>query len=86
MVGTVSGGQVLLPWHEPLPLSRAWCLWEIYSAHVERKEISVGFGPGEAELFFATLATEPDRVLGALDAIDAERARCWGDDDPSSDG
>lgn len=77
---------VLMPWKSPIPLSRAWCLWEIYSAYTEHKPITVAFGPGQAEQFFATLAADPGTVLSAFQNIDAESARCWGDDDPTSSG
>ena len=78
--------QVLMPWHDPVPLTRVWCLWEIYCAVKEGKPITTTFGPQQADQFFRTLGTEPETVLDAFSKIKAESARCFEDDIPDSAG
>ena len=46
---------VLALWNAPEPLTRAWCLFEIYSTVVEGKPFGVCFGPAERQKFEAAL-------------------------------
>ena len=42
---------VLQPWNEPVPLSRSWCLWEIYSSIDSACPLTVIMSPKEREAF-----------------------------------
>ena len=46
---------VLQPWSAPVPLTRSWCLWEIYSVIDAQKELTVVLSPKERELFHDAL-------------------------------
>ena len=46
---------VLSPWHNPLPLTRAWCLWEVFCTVDAGAEFSVCLGPAEEAAFEAAL-------------------------------
>ena len=42
---------VLQPWHAPLPLTRSWCLWEIFSTLDGGAELHIALSPAEREAF-----------------------------------
>ena len=46
---------VLQPWDSPLPLKRAWCLWELYCSHQAGVPFSVCLGPAEQRAFEAAI-------------------------------
>eukprot|EP01048_Picozoa_sp_COSAG05_P009490 COSAG05_NODE_784_length_7362_cov_36.913810_1_plen_741_part_00 len=47
---------LLSPWDRPVPLTRAWCLWELYCTHqAEGASFSVCLGPEEQRAFKASL-------------------------------
>ena len=46
---------VLQPWSEPVPLTRSWCLWEVFSVIEAGKELSVVLSPRELESLNETL-------------------------------
>ncbi len=65
---------VLTPWRSPVPLRRAWCLWEIYSTLSEKAQLSVCMSESEMQSFHGALVEEFDSVLTSLCTIDAETA------------
>jgi hypothetical protein len=46
---------VLQPWHEPLPLKRSWCLWEIFCTLDGGAELEVVLTPAQRRAFQAGL-------------------------------
>eukprot|EP01048_Picozoa_sp_COSAG05_P006296 COSAG05_NODE_403_length_10204_cov_874.669372_6_plen_233_part_00 len=42
---------VLSPWDNPLPLTRAWCLWELFSTHKVDATFHICLGPEEQRAF-----------------------------------
>ena len=74
-VGTIGHtALVLTPWRSPVPLRRAWCLWEIYSTLKESAQLSVWMSEVEMGSFHRALVEEFDSVLTSLCTIDAETA------------
>ena len=65
---------VLTPWHNPVPLRRAWCLWEIFSTLGQKAELSVCMSDAEMRHFHRALADDVEPVLASLCTIDAETA------------
>ena len=65
---------VLTPWRSPVPLRRAWCLWEIYSTLGEKAKLSVCMSETENADFHRALVEDFESVLTSLSAIDAETA------------
>ena len=49
---------VMDPWHKPMPLSRVWCLWELFCAHKAGKQLEVVNGPESAASFRDAIASE----------------------------
>eukprot|EP01047_Picozoa_sp_COSAG01_P022841 COSAG01_NODE_1371_length_10547_cov_22.320827_5_plen_1287_part_00 len=65
---------VLSPWRSPVPLRRAWCLWEIYSTLKKEAQLSVCMSETQTQSFHQVLVEDIESVLSALCTIDAETA------------
>ena len=42
---------VLQPWHAPVPLTRSWCLWEIYSTLDGGAELHIALSTAQRKAF-----------------------------------
>ena len=65
---------VLSPWEKPLPLTRAWCLWELYCTVASGAHFEVCLGPMERDRFDAAVMSSASAVLDAFGGIDVARA------------
>ena len=81
----ISIGEVLLvlsPWNNPIPIQRAWCLFEIYNALEESGVVfSVKLPEKEIEELRASLRDDPDCISEALAVIEAEKAQAKSESD-----
>jgi hypothetical protein len=50
---------MLHPWDAPVPLTRVWCLFELYLAIMLKSEIIMCFPPADAAAFYGKLTQEP---------------------------
>eukprot|EP00041_Stephanoeca_diplocostata_P039341 m.1615215 g.1615215 ORF g.1615215 m.1615215 type:complete len:2119 (-) comp25371_c2_seq7:1818-8174(-) len=78
---------LLLPWDEPIYLTRAWCLFELYTAISFRGdcEISAIFTPEQAVLFKKAVSSGGySKIDETLNSIRSERARATVQDDEDS--
>lgn len=74
-VGTIGNTVLVLePWSAPIPLTRAWCIWEIYSTITTGASLSVAHSPAEHASFENALVDNFESVLLSLSDVDAERA------------
>jgi tetratricopeptide (TPR) repeat protein len=85
-VGTVGHTLLVLqPWDTPLPLTRAWCLWEIFSAlQSATGRLEVVMGPAEEAALQEALATRYKEVVAAVSRIDARNAAATDGDDAAA--
>jgi hypothetical protein len=65
---------MLSPWGAPLPLRRAWCLWEIYCTVATGSAFSVCYGKAEREAFEFAIERDVTAVLTSLSAIDVGKS------------
>jgi hypothetical protein len=76
-IGTVL--LVMTPWDAPIPLKRAWCLWEIYCAlepeQQSKAQLIVRLPASQRADFQEGITDDSSSVLKALAAIDAEQAQ-----------
>ena len=49
---------VLTPWESPIPLTRVWCLWEIFSSFVSNADLSVHLPPEQEQSFLRALVEQ----------------------------
>jgi hypothetical protein len=65
---------MLSPWNDPQPLTRSWCLWELYCTTEVGAKFSVCLGPVERKDFQQKIVKDVDSVLKAFAKIDVECA------------
>lgn len=63
------------PWRKPAPLSRAWCIYELYVASTQNVKVSTSFSAAGEEEFCAALRTDEGTVRSILASVDARSAR-----------
>lgn len=72
---------VALPWHKPVTVTRAWCLWELYCTRVTKSTLMLALGREEQKTFKTNLermvVEEDYDVLDELDEIDVEQSDAW---------
>ena len=73
---------ILLPCLDPVPLTRAWCIWEILSTIDGGALLDIRL-PKEEQLRFITFLVEhgTEQVVNALVKIDVNRAEAWNHND-----
>eukprot|EP01041_Mallomonas_annulata_P004501 gene4501-8953_t len=49
---------VLSPWHDPIPLTRAWCLFELYCTAETESRFEIAISSNEKSLFLTSMAEE----------------------------
>ena len=66
---------VLAPWSDPIPLTRVWCLFEIFSAaKTDGVTLAVRLPPTERPAFEEALAGSFNVVMDTLVRVQSERA------------
>ncbi|EGD78506.1 mbre TPR repeat protein [Salpingoeca rosetta] len=69
---------VLTPWHDPVPLTRAWCLWEIFcSASQEDVQLTIRLPNAERDALKEAVLETFEAVTDAMVRVQAERADAW---------
>ena len=68
-------------WLNPYPLSRAWCVWEIYGTVQCDKSIDLIFAPGAVDHFVDTVKTDFDSIMQNLADLNLEKAECHKQED-----
>ena len=67
---------VLSPWNDPIPYTRAWCIFEAYCTAVTDSKFEIAMGEKEQDGFLSELFKEGnaavDRMLGTIRAEKAE--------------
>eukprot|EP00041_Stephanoeca_diplocostata_P026847 m.731430 g.731430 ORF g.731430 m.731430 type:complete len:685 (-) comp23058_c1_seq3:208-2262(-) len=65
---------IMMPWNNPAPLKRAWCLFEIFCSIEENTKLALRLPEGQQDELVSSLSTGDSIVLQHLGEIDAERA------------
>jgi tetratricopeptide (TPR) repeat protein len=66
---------MLSPWSSPLPLTRSWCLWELYCTVKTGSTFAVCLGPAEQAAFEAALMQNLNVLLDSFASIDVRQAK-----------
>ena len=73
---------VLAPWHDPVPLQRGWCLFEIYSTIVTQSKFEVAMTETSRGAFLKDIISDPRGSINKmLAAIDVEKSQCFKPED-----
>uniref|UniRef100_A0A7S3LR06 Mbre TPR repeat protein n=1 Tax=Aplanochytrium stocchinoi TaxID=215587 RepID=A0A7S3LR06_9STRA len=68
-------------WTEPLPLGRAWCIWELYGAARVEKTLQVAMQTDQKQVFLDALTEDSRSATMAITGIKPKNATCFDKDD-----
>ncbi|EGD78415.1 hypothetical protein PTSG_09111 [Salpingoeca rosetta] len=69
---------VLMPWRDPMPLTRAWCLWEIFCGiSSEGTEVNIRLPKSEEKELEEAIRGNFEAVTDTLVRVQAERAEAF---------
>jgi tetratricopeptide (TPR) repeat protein len=69
---------ILSPWEDPVPLKRAWCLWELYSTHTTGSKFEIAFSLNEEAKFFEDMEKDViGYINGMRSKVDVARSECY---------
>jgi tetratricopeptide (TPR) repeat protein len=72
---------VMTPWDNPLSLSRAWCLIELFACHSSGGHFAVALPPAERVRFRTEITERTDAFKFMLDTVNMETSECSRDSD-----
>ena len=72
---------ILLPYGEPIVFTRAWCLFEIYTAIATGSLMEVALSPHEREEFLNAIINDFGTYMKLLADIDVRNAEAWNPED-----
>ena len=72
---------VLSPWSNPIPLTRAWCLWELYCTVETGSRFSVCLSPAERQSFEHAVNDSYAAVMNAFADVDVATSEAGNPDD-----
>jgi len=85
MKGVISAlGRVVIlldPWHEPAPLKRSWCLWEVYVACSEKAVFDVVMSDAQGRAFANAMLEDFGSIHDALGNVDVRLAKAYKEED-----
>eukprot|EP00808_Paulinella_micropora_P004758 g12825.t1 len=65
------------PWTNPVPLTRAWCLWEILCTSRTKSTFEIILPPVEEKSMLIALVTDFQSVNRMLTTVDVANAKAW---------
>eukprot|EP00808_Paulinella_micropora_P020615 g55455.t1 len=67
------------PWTNPVPLTRAWCLWEILCTSRTKATFEIILPPKEEQSLLESLVTQEgfDSIAAMLATVDVANAKAW---------
>ncbi|EQC40860.1 hypothetical protein SDRG_01926 [Saprolegnia diclina VS20] len=80
-------GKVVLvfsPLLDPIPLSRAWCLWELYASIQAEASVALAMPTEQWTLYRVQLRENRHAVLQSVEHLDARRAEAFNPDDKAA--
>jgi tetratricopeptide (TPR) repeat protein len=72
---------VMAPWDNPISLTRAWCLVEIFACQSSGSSFNVAFPPSERERFLAEITIKSDVFYNMLSKVNTAKSECSRDSD-----
>ena len=68
---------VLTPWRDPIPLTRAWCLWEIYSSVVMHARLDIAIIASQQRDFINALTEDFDSINAMIARINIGNSKAF---------
>ncbi|ORY31577.1 TPR-like protein [Rhizoclosmatium globosum] len=66
---------IMQPWDDPIPLTRAWCVYEIYVSNVAGSSFYVAMPPNETILFMDSLKKQSQKYLSLLANLNSQNCK-----------
>lgn len=67
----------MIPWNGPIPLTRAWCLWELHCTRATGSKLEILLSPRQAKDFYHTIITDSHKIFQSLRDIDVKKASAY---------
>jgi len=68
---------VLDPWDNPIPFTRSWCIWELYSTITTGAKLRIAMPQHSAREFHDTLTHDLQTIAKRMSAINARKAEAF---------
>ena len=69
---------VMAPWENPIPLTRGWCLFELYCTIITKSKFEVAMDKTHLDKFFEDMRISVDEAVEKMLAtIDVEKSECF---------
>ena len=69
---------VLSPWNDPVPLTRAWCLWELYCTVITNSTFEIAMTNESKQQFIQDMLKDPQQEINKmLSIINVERSESY---------
>ncbi|KAJ3129286.1 Kinesin light chain 3 [Nowakowskiella sp. JEL0407] len=72
---------VLMPWDDPIPLKRAWCVFELYACTFTKSRFEVGIPHLEKQKFLNDLKEHPGKYDLMLGSVKSENSQAFKKED-----
>ena len=72
---------VMTPWDNPICLTRAWCLIELFACRDSGSHFGVAFPPAERVRFLEQISKSPEVFYDMLSKVNTEKSECSRDAD-----
>jgi len=72
---------VCSPWKDPIPFTRAWCLFEMYIAKITNSKFEVAMSEEDKADFMQTIKSDSSQYFKMLGNINVEKSECFNEDD-----
>ena len=73
---------VLCPWDDPIPLKRAWCIWELYCTCVSNSTFAIALSDENQKQFLNDILNNTEGAINKMLAvINAENSECFKPED-----
>ena len=64
-------------WDAATPLTRAWCVWEIFGVDKAEKNLEIALPESEYDRFIVALKQDYTTILGTIAKVDVAKAQCF---------
>ena len=64
-------------WDGAAPLTRAWCVWEIFGVAKAKKSLEIALPESEYDRFIVTLKEDYDSIITKTSAVNVQQAQCF---------
>jgi hypothetical protein len=72
----------LAPWQNPVPLTRAWFLWELYCTILTKEKFEIALSKKEERKFFHDLASDVDGCVQLMfSSVNVEKSQALKQED-----